>query len=190
MIDPTDITHFNRTDAELEEFLLFCIAVAGKNARTTSRNLERLLESGKGKTPFEKIRNIASQNSFAETLKSFGFGCYNLKAKGLLTAAESDFDLNKCSVQELEKIPGVGHKTSRFFILHSRKNANVACLDTHILKWLSKHTGDSNVPKVSPGSKKIYLKWENIFLEIAKSMNIPPAKLDLDIWNELSGSFS
>lgn len=43
MVDPFDITKYNRTQAELEELLLFCISVAGKNARVTSHNLERFL---------------------------------------------------------------------------------------------------------------------------------------------------
>jgi hypothetical protein len=32
MIDPNKVTNPARTPAELEEFLLFCLVVAGKNA--------------------------------------------------------------------------------------------------------------------------------------------------------------
>ena len=60
LIDPKDITNYNRTDNELQTFWLFCILVAGKNSDTTSRLLTRLLSSKpKDQTPFEYIRSAA-----------------------------------------------------------------------------------------------------------------------------------
>lgn len=189
MIDPTKVTVYNRNTKELEEFLLFCIAVAGKNATTTSKNLEALLAYGSDYcdgSPYEIVTTINQIRPLNLVLKDFGFGCHGLKAKGFLGAARSGLDLMKCRAIDLENIPGIGMKTSRYFILHSRRGAQVACFDTHLLKWMSYYTGYT-IPKQTPTGKK-YLELEKVFLDIAKSMNISPADLDLKIWNKSRGT--
>ena len=40
MIDPDDITKFDRTDFELLEFWLFCCIVAGKNSKVQAKKLD------------------------------------------------------------------------------------------------------------------------------------------------------
>jgi len=189
MIDPTRITNFDRNIEELEELLLFCIAVAGKNATTTSKNMEYLLDFGRdfsNGSPFEIIKCLSEKYDLSELIKSFGFGCYSTKSKGFIQISNSGLDLKSCTTEDLEKIHGIGMKTSRFFILHSRKNANVACLDTHILQWLSKYSG-VEVPKQTPSRHK-YLELENMFLAVANSLKIHPADLDLKIWNMSRGT--
>lgn len=188
-IDPTNVTNFNRSKSELEEFILFCIAVAGKNATTTSKNLEKLFCYGRSfffGSPFEIIRQLARKEDLAELMRSIGFGCYNIKSRGFIEITQSGLDLKTCTVQDLEKIHGVGMKTARYFILHSRKNAGVACLDTHILRWLARHSG-YDVPKQTPSRKK-YLELERIFLKVAEALDIAPCDLDLKIWNSSRGS--
>jgi len=54
MIDPSNITNFDRTDGELEEFALFAPAVAGKTADVQASKVNELLqrlemELGEGK---------------------------------------------------------------------------------------------------------------------------------------------
>ena len=189
MIDPVRITDFNRTQNQLEELLLFCIAVAGKKASTTSGILEKFLNYGRktpDESPFKIILMMAKKNSdFAEFIRSFGFGCVTMKSKGFVEAAQSGLDLKTCTVQELEKIHGIGMKTSRFFVLHSRKTADIACLDTHVLKYLKDLGYD--VPKSTPPKNK-YLKIEKQFIELTKPTGIASADLDLMIWNVYSGS--
>ena len=189
MIDPTKITKFNRTKEELEELLLFCIAVAGKNATVTARNLDKLLDYandfGDG-SPFELIIKLSLAHDLSKVMKEFGFGCHTIKARGFIEAAKSGLNLNTCTLEELEKIHGIGMKTSRFFVLHTRQNACVACLDTHILQWLSKHSG-YDVPKHTPTRKK-YLELEKVFLKVADVLSIHPSELDLKIWNMSRGS--
>lgn len=191
MIDPVRVTNFNRTEAELEELLLFCICVAGKNATTTSKNLERLLDYGRdfcssSASPFHIIRQLSYREDLPILMKSFGFGCYNLKAKGMLQAAGRLFELKTCTVEDLEDVIGIGMKTARYFILHTRKNARVACLDTHVLRWLADYSG-LEVPKHTP-TRKRYLELEQVFLKVAEILNITPADLDLRIWNKSRGS--
>lgn len=189
MIDPINVTDFHRTDAQLEELLLFCISVAGKDADVTSRNLERLLEYGRdycNGTPFEIIRALGDRFELKALIKGFGFGCQKVKSRGLLEAANSKLNLRTCTEDELDEIHGIGMKTARYFTLHSRENAGVACLDTHILRWMSYYT-TYKVPKQTPARKK-YLELEQVFLGIAKVMKIHPAVLDLKIWNKSRGS--
>ena len=80
----------------------------------------------------------------------------------------------------LQCVKGVGMKTARFFFMHSLPNQNLACLDTHILKWLGEKGHE--VPKQTPNGIK-YLKLEQIFLQYALEAGKSPATLDLEIWN-------
>ena len=44
MIDPNKITDYKRNDRDLQEFLFFCIAVAGKRAAPTARKVQNLTD--------------------------------------------------------------------------------------------------------------------------------------------------
>ena len=121
----------------------------------------------------------------AERLKAAGLGCYNLKGRGFHTITKMGLDLRTCTAEDLERCPGIGLKTSRFFILHTRRAARVACLDTHILRWLSDL--GYKAPKVTPNSKKVYRELEAIFLGLARKKRMSPARLDLAIWRKYSG---
>ena len=190
MIDPTRITRYDRTKSELEELILFCIAVAGKNATTTAKNLERLLRSArayKRGSPFKSVLALNEVEPLAAAMKRYGFGCYNLKSRGFLAIAESNIDLTTCTPEELEEIPGIGLKTSRFFILHTRRGASYACLDTHVLKWLGYFSG-LDVPTTTPTSRKQYETYETMFINVANVLYVSPADLDLKIWNSQRGS--
>jgi thermostable 8-oxoguanine DNA glycosylase len=180
MIDPTKITNFNSTDNELEEVLLFWVLVAGKNASTISKALEKILNSLKGSTPFEKIRGI-EKNNLPSLLKNHGIGCYNNKAKALWELVNSNLNLRTCSVEDLEKIYGIGSKTARCFIVHSRPNSTHACLDTHVLKFL--RAKGHKVPKGTPSSKKQYKELEQVFLNYVKESGKSVAEFDLEVWN-------
>jgi len=45
MINPFDVTNFNRNDEELQEFLIFCLFVAGKNALQTAGKVDSFVKS-------------------------------------------------------------------------------------------------------------------------------------------------
>jgi len=181
MIDPTKITNFNSTDNELEEVLLFWVLVAGKNASIISKALEKMLNSLEGSTPFEKIRMVGKEK-LPQLLKDNGIGCYNLKAKSLWELVNAGLNLRTCSIDDLEKLYGIGSKTSRCFLIHSRPNIQYAALDTHILKYLR----DSGriVPKSTPSSKKLYRKFEKEFLDDALYYGYTVAEFDLALWNK------
>ena len=116
-------------------------------------------------------------------MKEAGIGCYNHKAMTFHQLVHADIDLRTCAPEELEQIYGIGMKTSRCFILHTRKDAQVAGLDTHMLKHL-KAMGVRKVPKTTPGSRKVYLRLEKKVLKFAKRMGFTPAEYDLAVWNK------
>jgi thermostable 8-oxoguanine DNA glycosylase len=183
MIDPSNITNYNLNTHQLEEHMIFWILVAGKTAKTISSRLEKVLESIDEKPwkSFQAIRNY--KGDFANLLKENGIGCFNLKASGIKQLANSNLNLHTCTVDDLEKIKGVGNKTSRCFIVHSRQNAPYACLDTHVLKYLRDQGYD--VPKGTPTGRK-YREIEQIVLRLAQEAQMTPAAFDLMIWNNYS----
>lgn len=191
MIDPEKVTNYYQTDTQLEEFILFWVCAAGKNGRTAARCLDKMLTEHaafyQNNTPFKWILNAHALYDLPQMLKHYGIGCYNSKAKtfyGLAVAKfKGELDLRTCSASDLEKIHGIGPKTARCFILHSRKNARVAGLDTHILKFLRAKGHD--VPKSTPTGKK-YLELEHLFLKYADKADKSPADFDLEIWNKYS----
>ncbi len=181
MIDPFNITKYDRTIDELQEFLLFICCVAGKPAVRTANNIEKLLNKDKSNiSPFEKIAKFIKTNTLHKHLEDIGFGQYSKLEKCMSQLINSKLDLFKCSVEQLEEIHGIGPKSARYFTLHSRKNARVSCIDTHLLKFFAAHGYD--VPKSTPTRKK-YLEIEQEFLKLADINNLTPADLDLKIWS-------
>ncbi len=79
-------------------------------------------------------------------------------------------------------IYGIGMKTSRCFLIHSRKNVQYAGIDTHMLKNLRAH-GIEGVPKTTPTSKKLYRRLELEVLRLSKEAGMSPAEYDLNVWN-------
>ena len=191
MINPEIITNYDQTDRELEEFLLFWICAAGKNGRTAARCLEGLLNDINGHDigPFNAIKiwgyyeHPETQEGWPEMLRNNGIGCFNSKAKTMFQLATSGLDLRTCTASDLESIHGIGPKTARCFLLHSRENAQVAGLDTHMLKYLKSLGHD--VPKSTPTGKK-YLTLEKTVLSLAKEAGMTPADFDLKIWLKYS----
>ena len=196
MVNPDKITNYNLTDFELEENLIFWVLVTGKTASVTARNLVKLLfelcvyacEDDGNNSPLSLIRRISvykdERRQLSNILKECGFGCYNLKAKSLKELAFANLNLRTCSIDDLEKISGIGRKTSRCFIMHTRKNAHCAGLDTHLLKFLNDL--GYNVPRSTPGSGKVYKQVENQLLALFDKKKRTPAELDLLIWRVYS----
>lgn len=190
MIDPRAVTKFDRSNAELEEFLLFCIVVAGKNAFQQTAKLEQFLQLFKGGhySPLEVIQTMNMDGTLDFHLRSVKMGQYERIGTAFRGVSEffsdhvmGEHQLRYVPVSTLECVKGIGMKTSRFFAMHTRPNQQYACLDTHILKWLGEKGHE--VPKTTPRGQK-YSDLEKIFLAYCKDMNILPATLDLSIWNE------
>lgn len=194
MINPYSITNFNRTDYELQEFLLFCIVVAGKTAHIQADKLDYFLNDSKvalnsfcsdkqldNIKPFDIINLLNENNILLLQIIKAKLGQYNkiYKAFQYISNIKNKINLKECTTEELEIIPGVGLKTSRFFILHSRNTTSIAVLDVHILKFLKSLGHD--VPKTTPNKKKYYF-LEQKFLDYCRNENMHPAEADLEIW--------
>jgi hypothetical protein len=148
-VDPRAITQFSRTIPELEEFLLFAIVVAGKRSDLQSRKLEAFLRAGpRVSSPFKSIRILNQRGQLGEAIEAQRLGQYRRIGAAFASAAMSGLDLRSCSVTDLEAIPGIGPKTARFFLLHSRPGVRVAALDTHILSWM--RSQGIQTPAVTP----------------------------------------
>jgi len=181
MITPTSITNYNRTEAELEEFLMFAILVAGKGAEQQAKKLDAFLSHKHEATPFEYLEYLFVGNRimFRNAIRHHKFGQYNRIEEAFKGILRFKGKLKNVTIENLESIKGIGSKTARFFILHSRPNQRVAVLDTHILKYL-KNMGH-NVPKATP-SKNKYKVIEELFIQIADGLQMSIADLDLHIW--------
>lgn len=188
MVNPDDITNFNRTDRELQEFMIFAICAAGKNANTTATILNAIFEENEHLwSDVLPIAYLAKEGTFLpEYLRLKGIGCYNNRAKTIYELrnhllADPDF-LGHCSVADLESIHGIGPKTARFFIMHSRPDQRVAALDTHILKELK--ANGFKVPKSTPPAGNKYRELEGNFIQLADKAGKSVADYDLEVWKK------
>ena len=179
-VDPLNITDFNRTQYELEAFWLFAILVAGKNTSVQAKKLSGFLQNGYGQglTPFAYITQINRDGLILNYMKAEKLGQYTRIHRAFVESL--NVDLHTCSVDELENIHGVGCKTSRFFILHSRENQNFAVLDTHILKFLKSKGYD--VPLKTPTNTNTYKRIEQYFLDCVVGTGMTVAEFDLYVW--------
>jgi hypothetical protein len=213
MIDPHNITDYNRNDWDLQEFFFFAVAVAGKKSETTARKVQNLTDHISEmlvENPYyEKHRPETGiihylvgindiQNAGLNLLKAHKFGKYkqweqflewwSQMLRYMDGACLSDW-LREASVRDLEQIPSVGKKTSRFFKLHSDPEADCVPLDTHILKFVRDKVGDMGryIPKTTPTSIHTYANIEGIakvymgnYMEENKLQTL--AQADLEIW--------
>ena len=190
MIDPYKITNYNRTESQLQEFLLFCILVAGKTAYIQAKKLEEFLCSinqrlmmPEHSSPFQSIKSAENHGILMEEILKAKLGQYKKIYAGFKYISEREYNLNKMTPQLLECIPGVGMKSSRFFLLHSDKfyNNKIAILDTHILKFIKENI-DEKAPKSTPVIPITYKFWESRFSLWCETNNKNVADFDLEVW--------
>jgi len=170
---------------EKEYFLIFSIMVAGKNAKATAQKTWDLLQWAWEKTPFEYLKFLIKSGKLEARLVSSKTGMY----KKLISAFEDVVKLNveTCTLNDLLNCHGIGNKTARFFLLNTRKDAEYAALDTHILKWLNSLFGHSTtVPKSTPASDSQYAFWESkAITEMRKQYPSKSlAQADFEIWKQ------
>jgi len=189
-VDPYNITNYNRTKNELECFLLFCIVVAGKTAYIQAQKLSEFLLSVNNRLmmpeytdPFQSLKSADQHGILMEEIQKAKLGQYKKIYSAFKYISDNRLDLNKITPQQLELIPGVGMKTSRFFLLHSNINwqNNIAILDTHILKFVRENI-DNRAPKSTPTIKVTYKYWEDRFLFWCEQNNKNVADFDLEVW--------
>jgi len=190
MIDPYQITKYDRSTSELEEFLLFCIVVAGKTAYIQAQKLEQFLSSVNERlmlpehvNPFQSLISAEQHGILFEEIKKAKLGQYKKIYSGFKFITQKDYNLKRMTPKILEEIPGVGMKTSRFFLLHSDifYKDKIAILDTHILKFIKENI-DDKAPKSTPVIPLTYRFWEDMFLNWCNNNNKNVADFDLEVW--------
>lgn len=188
MIDPRYVTKYDRTDAELEEFWLFCLVVAGKTAMVQAKLLDNFLnlcaEEG---TPFERVAEAQSDGDLLLCLKNSRLGQYTRLEKAMVESlTKLTGKLSTCTIDDLESITGVGSKTARFFMLHTRKDQKIAVLDTHVLRYMRDQ--GLTTQKGTPPKGPKYAELEQVFLNEVKKSGMSGADFDLHIWRTYSGN--
>lgn len=177
--------HPTITDAsELQRRLLVAIIVAGKNADFAYRATDALLaDCPVAVTPFIYLRGIYVRGGVVglqRLCERSRTGNYGKMVRAIATLVASKLDLTRCTPADLEQVPGIGPKTSRFFILWTRPRYRCAALDVHVLRWLRAQGHDA--PKSTPQSRKVYARLEAAFLAEADKRGLGPRELDHQIW--------
>jgi thermostable 8-oxoguanine DNA glycosylase len=193
MIDPYDLT--KPWDARrLQEWFLFGICVAGKNANQTAAKVEAFLNdmpspriSGQRQPqrfsdplPFNRVRFLISEGKLLRQLRKHKMGQYtriNKAFRGMI-----NIDPATVTLEELEQIHGVGAKTARMLLLYTRKDMGVIPLDTHILKWL--RANGYNAPKSTPPLGKKYRELELAFIAEGKKRGLTAKEWDTIVWQQ------
>ena len=118
-----------------------------------------------------------------EEIQKAKLGQYKKIYAGFKYISNCQLDLRKTTTEQLEVIPGVGMKSSRFFLLHSDQifKNKIAILDTHILKFIKENI-DHRAPKSTPTIRITYKYWEDIFLYWCELNNKNVADFDLEVW--------
>ena len=217
MIDPFKVTDFNRGDFDLQSFFLFCFAVAGKNAKVQADKLNSMIDGFQeswvenpiyheeghpipdgplthmmdlntepfyiGRTPVENNLRSVKLGKYTTWINMINWFNANLRIENV------NMFLRCAGLASLLLIPGVGDKTARFFLLHSREDEQCIPLDTHVLKFISSK-GVPCVPTSTPPHSK-YFMWEKIAREMytheMRSKGYSNlAETDLAIWKSFS----
>ena len=190
MINPAEVTNYNRTQSELEEFILFCINVAGKKSSIEAPKLEVFIERAKDitkeSTPFNCIRKLIKLGRLQEIMHWAKLSPYAQRHNSYVSVVMIK-DLQTVTLNRLLQVPGIGLKTARFFLSHSREDFDEPMLDTHILRFL-RDQGYTNAPKSTPSNIGIYNYYANVFKMFARTLGKSVTDLDLEIWKQYSGT--
>lgn len=175
-------------ERELQLRLLFSVIVAGKSAEFARGVVDRLFAGflTQGPLPFDVVRWHIEAGELSNWLRQCRSGNYRKLMLAFPAIVNANLDLRTCKPEDMEKLHGIGPKTSRFFIIWTRPSARYAALDVHVLRWLRNHGHDA--PKSTPASPKQYRRLEQIFLNEADSRSLSPRELDARIWEAGSGA--
>lgn len=89
---------------------------------------------GRDGTPFERVAAMLADGTLRAEMERVRLGKYGLLERSWREAIERRVDLARAAPGDIAAIHGCAEKTSRFFCLHSRRDARVAVIDTHVLK--------------------------------------------------------
>lgn len=163
-VNPERLTKFDRTEDELFRFLFFSVAVAGKTAKQVAIKVNSFFKDVPDARWY--LGYLLGRRELVGALEAQRMGKYRCIAGFVEDYIFQAPDLTTCTVEDLEKLRGVGPKTARMFLLHSRPNQRFAVLDTHVLKFLKEMFPSRAhlIPKATPTGKK-YKQIEALWFE-------------------------
>lgn len=165
---------------DLQWRLIYAIIVAGKSAKFTESVMGKFDAHRQQHDPFDFIKILIDEDNLGFVLRDIRCGNYRKIDRALRELVAAELNLETCEPVDLEKIHGIGPKTSRFFILWTRPDAHYAALDVHVLRWLKNH--GYNAPPTTPSSPAKYAELEQAFLTEARIYGLTPRQLDSQIW--------
>lgn len=194
MIIPTAVTKYDRCTLELLEFAIFCVCVAGKNSDQTAKKVDALWNdadffAGLWGQVLLRPSNDACHELYVDFIKQklqkHKVGQYQRLSRVIFWLNQQRFNLNHVRFNELVDIKGIGPKTAAFFILHTRRDAVVPVIDTHICKYMAEKDFDMRVTSSLPK----YLENARLVVSAIKHdfPHMTLAEADLTIWKKYSG---
>ena len=193
MIDPKKVTDYNRNEWQLQEWLLYCVCVAGKKSEIESPKVRKFCldpRFGFNLKPFDLIRKLLGVSSVEEDglmqhLKKYKIAPYKQRYNSFVGAVRLLPDnLSEVTIDDLQEVRGISTKTSRFFLTHSREDFDEPVLDAHILRFLKEE--GYRVPISTPQNPTEYARVANIFRRIANYEGKSVTDLDLEVWTQYS----
>jgi thermostable 8-oxoguanine DNA glycosylase len=175
---------FDRSQAELQQYILTCILTAGQKAEFAEQKANDLTaDIPEGKLPCQVL---VAKDDLDGYLRSRRTGKYRYLGQAIRRIAE--LDLTTATEQELRSVPGISFKTARIFLLRSRQGAPHAALDVHTLRFLRENSAMA-VPDKAPSSECEYLKLEAELLRLfsEKYPGLTPSQADGVVWNSYRG---
>jgi hypothetical protein len=203
---------YDADDAALQRFFLLGAFVAGKHAGVMQQKLDAFLaglngfvQDGKKREPFQIIHALWASSGMPDKdgiptqgrtssaaaplpalLREVRTGQYARLARLLNEIAwrvhVRQMKLRTMTRQEICELPGIGMKTASMFCMFTRRGTRMACLDTHILKYMKQHKLLPGVPDATPSSSVLYLKLEQAWLDHCDELQQDPAAYDFEIW--------
>ena len=176
-------------DITMSEFdwCIHAILVAGKSAKfgTSKITILKKFACNMDLTMEDYLFKLWNEDKLIDKLKEIKTGKYQLLGKTFDYLFKNKLNIfSNLDTTELEKIPGIGMKSSRFLKSLVESNHNdFAILDVHILKWMK--TLDLNLEIKIPSStpnKKEYLILEKVFIAEANKRGKTSFELDREIW--------
>ena len=186
MINPKAIINYNRTPDELLEFACFCVVVAGKNSHQQAAKLAELFNHPLMTLHSQLSLMTATKENMIAHLKRVRMGQYERISHAFKKLYELSMTkgLDKCSLEDLASIKGIGPKTARFFLMFSRPAQRYAILDTHLLKFCREVLGLQGIPKATPAKSK-YEELERAYIAYLDGLGVKDfAAFDLAKWSE------
>lgn len=185
-VDPANIPEKMARD-QLEWWILFTMAVAGKTAKGTEKKMRALMDLHPEGSPFGRILYMMDHARLGRNLRKVKLGKYRLLNRGFRAAMALDLDLLERAIPShalalLTAVPGLGPKGSRMVLMYAYPHhANQwVVLDTHILRWLREHGVDA--PKATPPEGRTYMRLERVFKQMAEQRKMTTRQLDTEIW--------